>query len=149
MNNIFLEIEFFPRWSSKCLVTRLVMSNISSKKDSGSWRIQQNPMSGTLKLSAIFNMNLGKFFKLLLSQMQGIVGFSESHRLNRKYLSVSIVLHCSANNAFQFLLKWLLSEVLQCASARLIMLIIFIIIVTDVVCTWRGRILNFWFFRFL
>ena len=66
--------------------------------------------SSILKLSTIFNMNLREFFKLLLSQMQGIVGFSENHCLNRNYFSVSILLHCSTNNAFRFLLKWLISE---------------------------------------
>ena len=133
---------FFPWWSSKCLVTRFVLSKISSKKGSSSWTIQQNLLSSILKLSTVFNMNLCEFFKLLLSKMQ-------VHRLNRNYFSVSILLHSSGNNAFRFLLKWLIKEFLLCASVRLIMLIIFIITAIDVVCIWQGRILNFWFFLFL
>ena len=86
-------------------------------------------------------MNLCEFFKSLLSEIQGIVAFLESHRLIRNYFSVSILYHCSANNAFQFLLKWLVSEFLSCASATLFVLIIFIIIVIDVVSTWRGRLI--------
>ena len=51
-----------------------------SKKDTGIWNIQQNPVSGILKLRTIFKMTLHEF--LFLSQMKGIVGFSESQCLN-------------------------------------------------------------------
>ena len=57
----FLRSSFFPRWSSKCLVKRIAVSNISRKKGNSSWLIQQNPPSGILKLSTIFNMNLCEF----------------------------------------------------------------------------------------
>ena len=147
-NNIFLRLSFFYDVALNAWQQDLQYPTLAAKKGSNSWRIQQNPLSGILKLSTIFNMNLREFLKLLLRQMQGIVSFSKSHRLNRNYFSLSILLYCSANNSFRFLLKWLASEFLPCASARLNMPIIFIITVIDVVCAWRGTFLNFWYFRF-
>ena len=69
-------------------------------------------LAGIFGLPTYFNMNLCKFFKLLLSQMQRIVNFSESHRLNRNYFSVIILLQRSTNNTFRFLLigKWIFTK---------------------------------------